>query len=74
MKKVKQIEYEELMAEVVPLLRFNQGRAEVEARVEFLVKRGNLDIVDTPASDAAEGENAMQVDESKAKKIVKYAE
>ena len=38
------------MTEAVPLLRFNQGRAEVEARVEFLVKRGNLDIVDAPAS------------------------
>jgi len=72
MKKVKQIDYEEMMAGVLPLLRFNQGKDEVEARVEFLVKRGNLDIFDAPTEN---GDNAMAVDDgAKTKRIVKYAD
>ena len=38
------------MAAVLPLLRFNQQRTDVEARIEHLVKRGNLEVTEVESS------------------------
>lgn len=87
MKKVKTVEYEEMIAGVLPLLRFNQGRVEVEARLEFLFKRGNLDLIITEADvddapggdkpvDVANNDSKMDVDEEAKlkKRIIKYSD
>ena len=72
MKKLKQCNFEQMMAAVLPLLRFNQQRTDVEARIEHLVKRGNLEVteveggkVEAVESQAApaEGKDGMEVDE-----------
>ena len=44
MKRLKQCDYETMIAEVAPLLKFGQKRSDVEARVEQLIKRGNLEV------------------------------
>ena len=50
MKKLKKCDFEEMMAAVLPLLRFNQQRTDVEARIEHLVKRGNLEVTEVEGS------------------------
>ena len=44
MKRLKRCDFETMVSEVVPLLRFGQKRADVEARIDNLIKRGNLEV------------------------------
>ena len=81
MKKLKSCEFENMITEVLPLLRFNQQRSDVETRTEQLVTRGNLYVWDQKIDDAAgkEGKDqAMDVDEGEkapsTRKMIKYPE
>lgn len=70
-----------MITEVLPLLRFNQQRSDVEARTEQLVTRGNLYVWDQKIEDAADKgakDQAMDVDEGEkapaTRKMIKYPE